>query len=251
MKLLFLVLLCSVLRAEIREAAHFYEIAHYAKEDTMLVLDIDDTLLIPQQMLGSDEWFQTRVKINRPDGFEKSIAEWEGVRHFSLMKLVEVDTAEVIRQLQSECHCIMGLTTQGLALATRTVQQLEDHHIDLSLTAPSEKDHFSNVRGHGILFRKGILFTSGTHKGEALFKFCEMSGYWPKRIVFINDKGSHLVEIETEAKKRNIEFVGLRYAFADIHKAAFRREIADYQFAHSSFAHILTDEEADRAVRAQ
>lgn len=40
-----------------------------------------------------------------------------------------------------------------------------------------------------------------------------------------------------------IEFLGLRYAYSDARKAAFCKEIAEIQFTHSSFAHILSDNE--------
>ena len=66
----------------------------------------------------------------------------------------------------------------------------------------------------------------------------------------MDDKASHLVAIETEAQKRGIEFVGLRYAYSDIHKAAYRHEVAEFQFKHSSFAKLLSDEEAMAKMKA-
>ncbi|MES2273784.1 MAG: DUF2608 domain-containing protein, partial [Chlamydiota bacterium] len=158
--------------------------------------------------------------------------------------IVEEGTEKIIQELQQSQYCVMGLTTQGLALATRTAQQLKEAGIKLSLTAPSEKDVYLYQQGRGVLYRKGILFTAGTAKGEALFKFLEIIGYMPKRIVFINDKEAHLADVEKTAQKLGVEFLGLRYAYSDRRKALFCPKIAEFQFANSTFSYLLTDEEA-------
>jgi hypothetical protein len=247
-------LVCAWLEGQIVECGSFRELNAYMEEETLLILDIDDTLLVPIQMLGCDEWFVRRWQGYQQSGMdskvalEKALAEWEAIRHLTKMELVEEGTAELVRELQEQGLRVMGLTTQGLALATRTRLQLREKGIDLAQTAPGGRDVFFLNGDHGVLFRQGILFTSGTHKGEALFHLCREMGYEPKRIVFVNDKASHLLEMEKSAESRGIDFLGLRYGFSDVRKRAFRPEIADYQFAYSSFARILSDEEAMAAL---
>jgi hypothetical protein len=240
----------SPVQGKIVEVARFHEIARHINAETLIILDIDDTIIVPEQMVGCDDWFNLRCKKHEAAGMsksaalEKALAEWESIRHITKMKTVEKETHTLIQCLQQKGHKIMGLTSQGLALATRTVQQLQENQVDLSATAPTAEDYYVNLNGHSVLFRKGILFTSGKSKGESLFKFCDNFGLKPKRIVYIDDKAAHLASVETEAQKRGIEYIGLRYAYADKHKAAFRPEIADFQFVHSTFAKLLTDEEA-------
>ena len=72
---------------------------------------------------------------------------------------------------------------------------------------------------------------------------CETLGYTPKTIIFINDKASHLKEIEVAAEEKGIPFIGLRYGYSDERKALFQAEIADHQFMHSSYHELLSDEE--------
>lgn len=237
------------LHSIIFELPHFREMTHHLKEEDLVILDIDDTLLIPTQMLGCDEWFQYRYKehlkeMSQREALEKALAEWEAIRHLTKMEIVEPGTDALIQELQNAGHCIMGLTTQGLALATRTSKQLTSHQIDLQLTAPSQEDHYFTIGGHGVLYRHGILFTSGTSKGESLFALCNKIGYSPKRIVFVNDKLAHLKDIEEVAEEKGVEFMGLRYGFSDARKRAFSPAIANYQFTHSTFEHILSDDEA-------
>jgi hypothetical protein len=235
---------------EIIEMPHFRDISTRITEDTLVMLDIDDTLLITSQMLGCDEWFMHRIAACQKEGMdfsgalEKTIAEWEAIRHLTKMEIVEPGTEAIIDSLQKQGFTVMGLTTQGLALATRTVQQLQEKGIDLSKTSPGNKEAYLQIGGHGVIYRKGILFTSGRHKGEAFFQLCSQLGYHPKRIVFVNDKASHIKEIESAAAQRQVPFLGLRYSYSDARKARFDSEIADYQFSHSSFKHLLSDDEA-------
>jgi len=44
--------------ALIYEAPHFSDLIPHATEEALIVLDIDDTLLIPVQTVGTDMWFQ-------------------------------------------------------------------------------------------------------------------------------------------------------------------------------------------------
>ncbi len=252
---ILLVLLCSLssLYGEIVETPHFSDTLNYTEEGTLLLLDIDDTLLIPVQMLGCDNWFMHQhskfQSQGAQDALEKALAQWEAVRHLTEVEIVETGTEQLVARLQKGKCVVMGLTTQGLSLATRTVQQLKSLGIDLSKSAPSSEDHYF-INTHGVLYRQGILFTSGTPKGKALFKLLDQIGYHPKKIVFINDKDSHLKDIEEEAAIRGVPYVGLRYSYSDARKAAFRAEIADIQFKRSSFDRILSDEEAVKFLPA-
>lgn len=250
----FLFIICSIwsffLCAEIRETHHFSDVLSCINEDTLLVLDIDDTLLIPVQMLGCDEWFMHRLELHKKNGLEfskaldRSLAEWEAIRHLTEMEIVEPGTETIIKEIQDKGIYTMGLTTQGIALSHRTIEQLTSVGIDLSNSSPFSSGHYFEQKHLGVLFRKGVLFTSGTSKGKALFKLCDHFNYAPKRIVFINDKITHLRDIEEEAIFRGVEFIGLRYSYMDERKNQFDPHVAEIQFTESGFHEILSDEEA-------
>lgn len=248
--ILFLFALTS-LSAEIIETPQFKDLAKYATPTTLVILDIDDTLLIPTQTLGTDVWFQYQLNKNKtfPDPLDKTLSQWEAIRHLSNMQIVEEGSDKIVSQLQSKKIKVMGLTTQGIALATRTFKQLLAHDIDLSKTSPSVDDHYF-LNGHGVLFRNGILFTGGSPKGPALLKLLNHLNYRPEKIVFINDKKSHLLDVAETIEKEKIPFVGLRYSYSDARVAAFRPEIAEYQFTHSNFSTILSDAEAQAQLEA-
>ena len=258
---LFFLVQLSLLQAAIFETAHFKEIENYLNPETLVLLDIDDTLLIPSQTLGSDVWFLYQVEqhkangLNRTDAVEKALAEWEALRHLTKVKIVEEGTQAIINQMQQSKCVVMGLTTQGLALANRTKMQLKDLGIDLAKTCPSHDSfYFGNGSpGHtclqaGVLYREGILFTSGTKKGTALLKLLDCIHYRPKHILFINDKLTHLKDVETSVEEAGIEFTGLRYSYSDERVNSFNKEIAEIQWKHSRFDRILSDQEAQELL---
>jgi hypothetical protein len=231
---------------EIVECPKMQLLQEHVSPEALVIFDIDDTLLVPEHMLGSDEWFSSRLNeqksLGNLDAFPRTLSEWQAIRHLSKMEVVEPGTDAIIQALQHKKQLVMGLTTQEISLSVITPLQLQENAIDLSVTAPSVKEHYFQIQEKGVLYRKGILFTAGTHKGEALFALLDELKYTPKKIVFINDKASHLQEIEVSSQKRNIPFIGLRYGYCDARKKAFDPKIAAVQFA--GFAKILSDEEA-------
>lgn len=246
-KICFLILLMSVsLFGKIVEVFHFEELKRYLEPDTLVVLDIDNTLIAPIQEVGSDQWFNHRRDWYGLQGYssaqslEKALVEWEAVQNITQVMTPETTTAQKVREIQDR-FTVMGLTTRGLALATRTVYQLKDVGIDLSTDSLSGND-IPLLNPQAILFRKGILFTSGTHKGKAILKLFEEVNYSPKRIVFINDKATNLREVEVACEEKQIPFVGLRYGYLDEKVKAFRSDVARIQF--EQFKMILSDKEA-------
>lgn len=260
MKRFFLLLCLSVtstcsLQGEIIETNNFKEIVNHISPNTLVIVDIDDTLLIPVQALGTDVWFLSRlehhrqIQKDRALALDRALAEWEAVRHMTDVKIVEEGTDAIINEIQKNNVVVMGLSTQGLGLSTRTGVQLKSLCIDLSKTAPSIQELYFMNGQNGVLYRQGILFTAGTSKGDALLKFLDAINYHPKHIVFINDKKTHLQDLEKGVESRHIKFTGLRYSYSDQRVENFRKEIAEIQWARSTFDHLLSDEEAAALLR--
>lgn len=244
----------SSLCGYIVETPHFKDLEKYASHNSLIVLDIDDTLLIPAQTLGNDVWFRYRLEKHKKEGkapaqaLALAVEEWEGVRHLTKMNLVEKDTDTIVASLQDKGYSIIGLTTQAHSLAACTVQQLATNNIDLSRTAPSKNDHYF-INKLGNLFHKGILFTSGTPKGPSLLKLLDHLEISPQTVVFINDKAEHLLEVKNALQQRGIDFIGLRYSFCDERIQNFNKDIAEIQWKHSTFERILSDEEASLLLK--
>lgn len=235
---------------EIVEVNHFHEITDYVQHSSLVILDIDDTLLIPEQTLGNDAWFIDRTKdlienkgMKKEVAFQKTIWEWEAIRKITKVQIVEKNTDAIIQHLQKNNIAIMGLTTQGICMSEITPWQLLSLNIDLNKTSPYKNDYYFRA-GQGVLYTQGILFTSGTKKGKALLSLLKHINFRPDHVVFINDKLTHLQDVEESLEDENIKYTGLRYSYSDERVANYSREIANIQMETSNFECIISDEEA-------
>ena len=249
--LLLTLLWTATLPADIYETHNMSELYEHLTPGMLVVFDIDNTLIEPVQELGSNQWFEKRISeyqsygYNSHDALQKALKEWTAIQSITLVKLVEPGIDGIVQDLQEKEYTVMGLTTRGLSMSTRTVEQLETVNVDLSKTAPTQEEiFFMNKRG--VLFRGGTLFTAASHKGEALRKLLDAAGYQPTSVMFINDKYSHLVPVEEYCSQYGIPFVGIRYGYTDEKVKNFRKQIAEVQFYH--FGHILSDEAAERIL---
>lgn len=237
--------------SEIIEIKYISEMAKYLEDKPLIIFDIDNTIMCPAQTVGSDQWFSHRIKKHEKDGHTssdamgKALSEWMAVQCITDMRLVERHTAALIKDLQDRGLSVMALTTRDHGFALRTLQQLHSLDVHLERTCPSKEEiYFKN--GEHCIYRQGILFTAGSHKGTALKTLLSELRLQPKKILFINDKHNHLTPVEEICKKEKIAFIGLRYGFLDEKVKAFSPDLADHQF--EKFKALLSDEEAQKEL---
>lgn len=256
---------------QIIEIPNFYAILEFISTGCWVALDIDDTLIVPKQSLGTDPWFFDIMAKRKEQGqsihdaLETTLAEQEAIRQLMDVNLVEEGTDYVISEMQNSGTTVFGLTTHGLSTATRTIHLLQTVGIDLTRTAPGREDIFflngshnihlpsgqSLSREEGVLFRHGILFTSGSHKGTAFCHLMDHLGQTPKKLIFINDKVEPLIDLEKSVEPLGIVFVGLRYNINDEKIKNYRPEIAQIEWENSTFDHLLSDEEAENILKGK
>lgn len=238
MKRLFLFILgVFPLFAQIVEIKSFKEIECYTRPDTLLILDLDNTIYEPVQEYGNDQWFRRRTS---EIGLEPTLLEWMAVQNITNVRTVEEKTSEYIDELQAK-YQTMGLTTRGLGLCVTTLDQLRRLSIDLSKTAPTKEEVY--VYNHrGVLFRGGVLFTAGSHKGKAFQKFMEAVQFRPKHVVFVNDKQDHLEQLLETLDEEQIPNIGLRYGGLDERVLNYDHEVATLQ--KKRFQGLISDQEA-------
>lgn len=247
---LFLVL-TTQLFSIVYESMHIEDVLQYADDKTLVIFDLDNTIMETKQQLASDQWFyhsiQRQIKngSDTQEALEKTLSHWMALQNITGVKLCEEGCDRVINQLQRSGITVMGLTTRGLGLSQCTLRQLQSLGVDLSKTAPSKSEHFA-LNPRGVLYRNGVLFTAGTNKGFAFEKIMNDMGYTPEKILFINDKLSHINELAKRVEELGIPFIGLRYGATDEKVKAFDMQLADIQ--EESLRKILSDEEARKIL---
>lgn len=251
--LLFLLIFAVNGHAKIVEIKKLEEIKPYINKDTLVIFDIDNTLIEPMQTLGSDQWFDREmiravaVKEGVAEAIVKVIDRWKQVRTLTRMQTVEKVTAAIIEKMQRDGLKVMALTTQGLDMSYFTLKQLKDLGINFIVSAPSKQEIFFLNEDKGVLFKDGVLFTEATDKGKALIKLLEAIHFSPKEVVFINDKKPPLLDVEDDCVEHNIQFLGVRYGYLDAKVASYNQAIADIELAN--FGKILSDDETKKILR--
>ena len=247
----FFLLMTSLTYGVVYESMDIADVEKHVDQDTLLIFDLDNTIMEPKQQLGTDQWFyytiQRRIKqgMDKTEALEETLSHWMALQNITEVQLCQEGCQQVIAQLQEKNIPIMGLTTRGLGLSQCTIRQLKSLGVDLSKTAPSQSEHFA-LNPRSVLYRGGILFTAGTNKGTAFEKIIKDMGYTVRKVVFINDKRSHITELEVRVEEMGIPFVGLRYGVTDERVKNFSMELADIQEEH--FQNIMSDEKAEEIL---
>lgn len=252
--LLLSLLFLGTLQAKIIETDHFEDLLPYAKPKTLFLLDVDNTLVTTAQCLGNDVWFRQRFEefvqkgLSVKEALDRCVMEWEAFQNITQVELPESTIPHVIETLQKLHQPMIALSTRSVGLSRATLYQLLSLNIDLRKSPFSHKEHCF-MKEEVVAFKNGILLTSGTQKGEALFELLKHINFYPDEVVFINDKSTNLREVEVECEKRGIPFVGLRYGKLDERMKLYRKEIAEIQF--KSALPLLTDQQAAKHLPPQ
>src|SRR5262249_49591447 len=81
--------------SKIVEIATFSDLLKYIKPKSLVLLDIDDTLMEAEQTMGTDRWFIWRQDYYAKRGndsklcFEKALMDWMAVQCLTKVKLTE------------------------------------------------------------------------------------------------------------------------------------------------------------------
>lgn len=252
LKILLFILFLGVfitpkLFCEIIEIQKLEEALTYIDSSTLVVLDIDDTLMVPAQMLGGDCWFRQEMKRLQKSGdsFEKALARtlpnYMKLQHVLEVNPVEPVTAAVVQKFQQRAQNVIGLTTRSTELAYRTFEQLKGLGIDLAKA--SIKDSTIGLSTHfAYSYIEGVLFTQVKHKGQMLKELCQALDYHPQKIIFINDKLKYVAQLEETFPEMGITYLGLRYAACDADIQNYDSKVTQLQL--ECFQNMLSDEQA-------
>ncbi|MDR3031277.1 MAG: DUF2608 domain-containing protein [Holosporales bacterium] len=76
-----------------------------------------------------------------------------------------------------------------------------------------ESIKFTNLRKNNRIpeYKDGILFACSLKKSVVLNSFLETTKFKPNKIIFIDDRKDHLIDVGILAKKLNIDYIGINY----------------------------------------
>jgi hypothetical protein len=197
---------------------------------TLAIFDVDMVLVQP-----SDPAFQM-ANMKRFSAISKRIMkEVPADKQMIFLSLMTISSEAV---LIDECtpRLLQRITERGIPAIALTanltgsfgkIKNMEEWRIntlrrlgiDFSKSAPYQKslifDNLSPYRGNYSTYLEGVLFVNGTtvSKGDAFLSYLQKTGFFPNKIIFIDDKEDNLKSLEAAIQKleRPIEYQGLHY----------------------------------------
>lgn len=248
------------------------EVAAPLDEDTLLILDVDYTLIVGCDAIWHLKGREVRYKV-RTEIFENPALLLfdlypEGYLHSRMIKALEthsmlVDPAspQLIRDLQKRGVPVIAFTAsvggplgEIKSLADLRCGQLKAFGFSFETTFPDLGSiEFSKHPGKEFppLFHQGVLFASNHTKGEVLPHLLSQLSWHPHRVVMVDDRLEQLQSIEKALEGTGIEFVGLHYRAAEELPYHVDEELGRFQFHHlAETGEWLHDDEA-RAYLAE
>jgi len=241
-------------QAHIAEINSMNEILPEIRQDTLVLMDLDDTCITTVCMLGSSPCWDHFTKVLQSAQFDTwttygVIFPLVGKIIQSVpIKPIEDYTPHLIRSLQDQNIVVLSLTGRVKEapydpnFAFTTHSQLQKIGIDFS---QSPMPPGLNPQNPPKSFAYGIIFADHKLKGPVLKKFLEEIHYHPAKVVMVEDMISHLESVEKSMNELDIPFTGFRYGRQDQVHAAFDPMIANLQLkALLTQGYIPTDEQA-------
>lgn len=234
----------------ILETKNILDVLAYIDNETLFVSDFDNTLIRPTQTLGSDEWSIYYQNLLQEKGIEKTEAGrqmstvFNAIHEISDVKLVCPKISRIFSELKKQNCKMLGLTARNAKILNATLREINSVDINFSSNCPFP-DNLELEAPLPYVYSQGVIFaTIKNRKGDALVNFLNHINFKPKKIIFIDDKLSHVTDVVEATKKEGIKTVGIRYSAADKEALNFNPLIADIQLKYFE-TKIISDKEAE------
>jgi hypothetical protein len=233
--------------AKIIETITVKDIIPLMDEDAWLVVDLDNTVFEGKQALGHTEWFYDKAYVLMNNGMtleeatKECYPEWIEIQKVCPVKSVEPDFIPAMKVAQQRGIVTMGLTHRQPSLANSTIRQLSSLDWSFYPTAPA-KNTFIVPSTTPTIYTQGVLFTGEYNKkGEIFVRFLSITGQRPEKVIFIDDKRSHVEDVEKALMEQGIECIGIHYRAIEYAEKVYYPEVAEFQ---RKFLSVIMSNEA-------
>lgn len=225
----------TYVESKITDITHFKEIESTIDKNTLVLVDIDDTIITSTTHYGSVDFFK---KIVRNNAINKNISHEESIidiypRWLLSQRIIETELTDqyIHRILDNKKATILGFTARQPIASDITLSQLKKHMIHFK----QPKDfHFTKNYGsirHGTkrvwsydykiaTMRNGIVFCHDLNPKGKIFndliielnKLRENQSLSPiTKVIFIDDSKNNLESVQIAADKIGINFYGYHF----------------------------------------
>ena len=219
------------------------EDSEIAPEETLVLFDVNDVLLAPDDAILSKPYRQKAMQKIRKMHQLDQVSHVEGVHPVlqddpqvtetfmdiwvkSHIDVVDQEGPRAIERIQALGYHALGLTN-GITGKIGDVSDMVEYrteelyrlgyHFKSSIGQNGLRLGEEPLVGNGApVYQDGIIYTSGLPKGPILGVFLRSLSFSPKRIVFVDDKKGNLASVAAFCHQYGIEFLGIHFKAIDV-----------------------------------
>lgn len=232
----------------------------YLDKDSLVVFDVDHTLLVPTDLLFAPSGEQHLAHLQKKlqeRGIDKDRI-WSLIALQGKVCLIDPKILNILATLKEKNIKTIALTaipTGRIGLVPSMeiwrVNQLTSLGIDFGWSFHIDSIVFNEFTGKGCIpvYKQGVLASARHPKGQILCAFLKQIGWRPSRVFFVDDRLDFIDSVEEALSRENIEHTSFHYTAATDSKKKFDQQIADFQFEYLLKNDIwLSDDEAQHKM---
>jgi hypothetical protein len=246
-----------LLKAEIREIDQIAEILTEVREDSLVLLDIDETLIEMPIMLGGKAWRSYAIDVlaaTRPE--DEAIKIHDKLTYFIVMhvpyRAIERSANDCFDVFRKRGAAVFGLTARGKNYwydmpsadgEELTILHLKQAGFNFEISSGLiDETVFSHPS-----FGRGIFFVYPLEdKGELILELFTKEKIRPSNVIFVDDKIENVHSVSHAFEQLQIPAIGFHYRHIDLYRH-FDPMIANIQLEKLLLENtILSDESAAR-----
>ena len=210
--------------SEVRASHDLADIAPALAESTkrtLLVLDIDDTLLTSDGFFGSDKWYEWQKTLPAGDPgkvpclFDVISLNYEA----GTQRPTQPDGPALINALSSDR---LLLTSRNPLYRGGTLRTLRDagYALPAMLGGLTDGSSWDFRRAPGappvrVLYDQGVFMTTGQDKGLVLLDLLRRLDLRYERVVLVDDGEKNISNMQNALRDAGIDYLGLHYTRVD------------------------------------
>ncbi|KTD65310.1 hypothetical protein Lsan_0826 [Legionella santicrucis] len=208
------------------DIATLYEKAKSDPKSTLMVFDLDDTLITMTQPLGSVGWWdwQYELQTTGKDADKLFTADYQQLVRIQniLFQLIKMEVTDqyvlpFLKNATDQGAIILGLTARGKEHLSATLMQLKDNNFMIGdkLLFQEKGLKFKNNKtsiadnlhcpqfSKEVIYQRGIMFLDGEDKGQALLCVLSKIKTEIKTIIFVDDAKRNSVSMDKAFANRD------------------------------------------------
>ncbi len=222
-----------------RISSHLEVITDDCDETTLVVYDVDETLVQPSDsFLSNEHTVQGRNFLSELVKKYPKKTDWGRFRAILLrdasMPMIEVGVLNVIKKFREKGAKVIALTSMNTG-KIGFYQRLEAWRYEqlksLGFEGDFPREHFP-LRGfkRNPVFYRGVLAADLENKGEVLSAFLKKVQLHPRKIIAIDDDIKALNQVGDLCKRQGMSFQG--YLYSGAKQVPWKQKVIDAQAEH-------------------